>query len=318
MRKRDVLVISNHELLRVRRAPHPRRRARFSDQGDGAREARGRPPRQGPAGGGALALPWARTAILLDGDASANTVLAVGTRLRYAVSLESVTKEVGSPSWLDQGSLPFSAARAVKGPHELLVVDRSGHLIATSPMVVPARDGGIPSPAIPVIHELSDLLVEARPPVECFTGVHPHGSLVLVVIAGAARGRATFVVEAHGLYKRPWPARQVELPVDVAGTRIVACAGGDYHLYVALEGGEIRKWRLEQRAQAGGSVWSWVPEIRMTIAGPEGAPEVQALAVGTFNRSEVVYAVSGEAIHRFGSDGKLDQQIEVVARGASR
>jgi len=36
---------------------------------------------------------------------------------------------------------------------------------------------------------------------------------------------------------------------------------------VALEGGEIWKGRLEQRAHVGGSVWSWVPEIRMTIAG---------------------------------------------------
>jgi hypothetical protein len=218
---------------------------------------------------------------------------------------------VGAPSWLDQGELAFATPGAVTVRGMVFVVDGSGQRIGRSRMVFPGPDGQRPVPLPPVIHELSALLVGARPPVECITGVHPHDSFVLVVIAGAGRERSVFLVEEYVLYQHPWKARELEVPREVGEARIVACAGGEHHLYVALEGGEIQQWRLEQPTW--GQRWSWEPEIR--IAGPRA---VQALAVGTFDGSEVVYAAAGDTIHRFGADGTPDQQIEVVMREGAK
>jgi hypothetical protein len=257
--------------------------------------------------GDPVPLPWAAgPGLWLGGDRSTDPVVATATGLYVPRSEEAVHQPLEGALWVRVAS-PARSLRSVVYAGDLWTLDEASGQVVSYPR---ARSGGVPvGGALPaVVWDLAALVPGARPPVACLTTVWGPDEF-LVVVAQGPGGPTTWVAPTHALHRTPWDAEAVSVPPEVAGRRIVSCAGGRGVLYLALDDGGLRA--LRRLAPPGRpTAWALGAELGRPAAEPPRA--VRGLAVGWEAAREVVYAVAGDgAVYRVAADGTPDQRVEV-------
>lgn len=144
---------------------------------------------------------------------------------------------------------------------------------------------------------------------------------MIAFIARTGERRALYVLERSAERDpQKWKAQRIDIVNGGLPSGVIACAGAQNGLYVALKDRGILKLGVGQEYTGRGTQRKLAARVRASggLDGPAGPLTFSALAVGDIQKHwEVLYAVAGDdAVYRFDSELRPDQRIEWTLPGA--